>query len=205
MVEKKDVIDFFRNYNSDNLIQIRWHGRGGQGAVTAAKILAVAGYLAGYKGVTSAPFFGAERRGAPVIATTKLSEHTIHDFSQITNPDIVVVLDNTLLKSINVTQGLKEKGWLILNTPFFEEKSNFANYNIVMVNATKIAEEIGLVYAGIPLVNTPILGAVLHALPKIDMSNIHSALEQFFSSRAVAKNFDAISNVFKQCNVEKIV
>lgn len=189
----------FRNFREEDLVQIRWHGRGGQGAVTAGRILATAGYLSGYKGVTSAPFFGAERRGAPVIATTKLSSKPIRDLSQIVSPDIVVVLDHTLFKSMDVTQGLKKGGWLIINTPNLKE--HYPYFNVVYVNATKIATDYGLIYAGVPLVNTPMLGALLHALPKIDLSNIHKALESFFSSSAVAKNFDAISQVYKEAQV----
>ncbi len=201
----KEVSNFFRNYKKDNITQIRWHGRGGQGAITSAKILAVAGFLAGYKGVTSAPFFGAERRGAPVIATTKLSKCTICDFSQIVSPDVVVVLDNTLLKTINVTQGLKPNGWVVLNTPQHFKYDFLQNsFNFIRVNATQIAEESGLISAGIPLVNTPILGTLLHVLPTIDLSHIHKALEQFFSPKAVLKNFDVISRVYKECSVEKI-
>ncbi|HOQ32242.1 MAG TPA: 2-oxoacid:acceptor oxidoreductase family protein [Candidatus Hydrogenedens sp.] len=204
MEQYKEVSNFFRNYKKDNIIQIRWHGRGGQGAVTSAKILAVAGFISGYKGVTSAPFFGAERRGAPVIATTKLSKDVICDFSQIDSPDIVVILDNTLLKSTNITQGLKSHGWVVLNTPpQFEYDFLQNHFNFIRVNATKIAEEAGLIYAGIPLVNTPMLGTFLHILPNIDFSHIHRALEQFFSPKAVSKNFDVISRVYKECIVEK--
>lgn len=205
MKQYTEVSDFFRNYKKDNIIQIRWHGRGGQGAVTSAKILAVTGFLAGYKGVTSAPFFGAERRGAPVIATTKLSRDVIYDFSQIDTPDIVVILDSTLLNSTNVTQGLKPNGWIILNTPpYFDYNFVNTHFNFIRVNATQIAEESNLVYAGIPLVNTPMLGAFLHVLPDIDFSNIHQALEQFFSPKAVQKNFDVISRVYKECIVKKV-
>lgn len=205
MEQYKEVTDFFRNYKKDKIIQIRWHGRGGQGAVTSAKILAVAGFLSGYKGVTSAPFFGAERRGAPVIATTKLSRDSIFDFSQIDSPDIVVVLDNTLLTSTNVTQGLKPNGWVILNAPpYIEYNFSKNHFNFIRVNATQIAEESNLVYAGIPLVNTPMLGTFLHVLPNIDFPHIHQALEQFFSPKAVQRNFDVISRVYKECSVERI-
>ncbi len=198
-MKSEEVFSFFRSFQEKGLIQIRWHGRGGLGAVTGARILATAGYLSGYKGVTSAPFFGAERRGAPVIATTKLSPNPIRDLSQITHPDIVVVLDSTLFKSINLTQGLKEGGWLIINSP--SNNYSYPKFNMVFVNATKIATELGLLYAGIPLVNTPILGAILHALPKIELSNIHKALESFLSPPAVAKNFDAISQVFHEAQI----
>ncbi|MCX8064253.1 MAG: 2-oxoacid:acceptor oxidoreductase family protein [Candidatus Hydrogenedentes bacterium] len=198
-MDENEVRLFFRNFKEVDLIQIRWHGRGGQGAVTAGRILATAGYLSGYIGATSAPFFGAERRGAPVIATTKLSSQPIRDLSQIISPNIVVVLDHTLFKSIDVTQGLSNGGWLIINTPDIINPS--PKFNIVYVNATKIATDLGLVYAGVPLVNTPMLGTLLHVLPKIDLSSMHKALEYFFSPTALAKNFDAISQVFREARV----
>lgn len=196
-----DILHFFKTYNQNNLIQIRWHGRGGQGAVTAGRLLAIAGFLSGYKGVTSAPFFGAERRGAPVIATTKLSKYPIRELCQIEYPDIVVVLDHTLLQSVNVTSGLKKDGWLIVNTPKTNELH--FEYNLITVNATKIAEDMDLIYAGIPLVNTPMIGALLHALPDITLDQVHKALEQLFQPKGVIRNFDAISQVYKECTIIK--
>src|SRR4030042_1325818 len=93
--------------------EIRWHGRGGQGAITAAKIVAQAAYIKGYRGVTAAPSFGAERRGAPVSASTRISPEPIMVVSQIEGPDVVVVLDHTLLKYPEVTSGLVNGGWLV--------------------------------------------------------------------------------------------
>jgi len=98
------------------LIEVRWHGRGGQGAVTAAQILAEAAYLEGYKGVQAFPYFGAERRGAPIMAFTRMSDEEIRIRSQIYNPDFVVVLDSTLLGLIRVDEGLKEGGIIIVNS-----------------------------------------------------------------------------------------
>ena len=89
------------------LYEIRWHGRGGQGAVTAAKIVARAAYLKGYQGVTAASSFGAERRGIPVSALTRISAEPVMIVSQLENPNAVVVLDHTLLKYIlHVLHGL---------------------------------------------------------------------------------------------------
>ncbi len=97
-------------------IEVRWHGRGGQGAVTAAMILAEAAYYEGYEGVTAAPFFGAERRGAPVIASNRFGREPVKTFSLVESPDVVVVLDETLLKVVNVASGIRPDGIVIVNT-----------------------------------------------------------------------------------------
>ena len=93
-----------------NLHEIRWHGRGGQGAITAAKITAQAAYLDGYHGVTAAPSFGAERRGAPVSASTRIARAPVMVMSQVEEPDVVVVLDHTLLRYEDVISGLRPGG-----------------------------------------------------------------------------------------------
>ena len=85
------------------MIEIRWHGRGGQGAITAAKIFATAAFQAGYTGVVMAPTFGTERRGAPVFTSLKIAKEKIYDISPIETPDIVVVLDHLLLTEADVT------------------------------------------------------------------------------------------------------
>src|SRR5512136_1805054 len=97
--------------------EIRWHGRGGQGAVTSAKLFAMAAHGSGWEGVTSAPTFGAERRGAPVTASTRLDHEPIRVYSQVTEPDIAIVLDESLLEVGGATVGLRPGGILIVNTP----------------------------------------------------------------------------------------
>ena len=86
----------------EDIIEIRWHGRGGQGAITAAKIVANAAFVSGYKGVVMAPTFGTERRGAPIFTSLKISKNKIYDLSPITTPDMVVVLDHSLLSEVDV-------------------------------------------------------------------------------------------------------
>ena len=98
------------------MVEIRWHGRGGQGAVSAAKLLAEAAYASGWEGVTSAPTFGAERRGAPVTASTRLAHEAIRVLSQVTTPDVGVVLDDSLLAVANAAAGVKPGGlWNVPN------------------------------------------------------------------------------------------
>ena len=92
------------------MIEIRWHGRGGQGGVTSAELLAKAAFLDGYKGVQAFPNFGAERRGAPVKAFTRISDKEINVRSQIYEPDIVAIMDPGIVDLIDPTEGIKEKG-----------------------------------------------------------------------------------------------
>src|SRR5512139_4016430 len=97
-------------------VEIRWHGRGGQGAITAAKIFAQAAFVSGFPGVLMAPSFGTERRGAPVEVSLKIAKQKIYDLCPIQNPDVVVVLDDSILAEIDVTKGLKPGGILVLNS-----------------------------------------------------------------------------------------
>ena len=97
-------------------IEVRWHGRGGQGAVTAAEILAQAAYYDGYKGVTAAPFFGAERRGAPVIATNRFAREPVSNLLPGSESSVVVVLDDTILRVVDVSAGIQPDGIVIINS-----------------------------------------------------------------------------------------
>ena len=99
------------------MYEVIWHGRGGQGVVIASQILAESAYLQGFKGVTSAPTFGPERRGAPLTASTRISDTPIRTFSQINKADIAVVLDPSLLAIVDILGSLKPNGLLLINTP----------------------------------------------------------------------------------------
>jgi len=170
-------------------IEVRWHGRGGQGAVTAAMILAEAAYLEGYKGVTAAPFFGAERRGAPIIATTRFGWEPIRTFSLVEQPDIVVVLDESLMKVVDVTAGLEDDGLLFINSPKAPELIDLkASVNIGTTNASHWAREAGLIVAGQVLFNTTILGGLAKAMGLISLENIENALRNHFKGEAGEKN-----------------
>jgi pyruvate ferredoxin oxidoreductase gamma subunit len=181
-----------------NLYEIRWHGRGGQGAVTAAKIVAQAAYFKGYQGVSAAPSFGAERRGVPVSALTRISVETIAVVSQVENPNVVVVLDQSLLKYEEVTSGLKRDGWLIVNSSIHpkELKINGA-FNIAVADATKVCRELGLMVGGLPMVNTAMLGAFSCATQVIDIPNIEKVIRERFLSSAVDINLDAIKKTYE--------
>jgi len=153
------------------LKEIRIHGRGGQGGVTAAELLARAAFREG-KWVQSFPFFGAERRGAPVKAFARLSDKPILVRSQIYNPDYVIVLDSGLLDLVDVTEGMKEDGIVIVNTQKKPEELNLKQHRVATVDATGIALELQLVVAGLPVLNTIMLGAFAKATGEIKLESV---------------------------------
>ena len=185
--------------------EIRWHGRGGQGAVTAAKIVAHAAYIAGYKGVTAAPSFGAERRGAPVSASTRISPKPVMVISQVENPDVVVVLDHTLLKYPEVTSGLGREGWLVVNSWQDPKELHFNDsFNIATADATSVCRELGLIVAGLTVVNTAILGAFVRATGMVNTASLEKVIQERFSNDAIAMNFTAIKQTYDITKLEKI-
>jgi 2-oxoacid:acceptor oxidoreductase gamma subunit (pyruvate/2-ketoisovalerate family) len=174
------------------IYEIRWHGRGGQGAISSAQILAEAAFYQDFKGVTAAPFFGAERRGAPVTASTRFSPEPLRLYSQIEHPDIAVVLDEALLESDRVAAGLKRGGWLIVNSarPPWELGAR-DDLLVATVDARAIAQRLGLLVAGNPLVNTAMLGAFARATGLVSLENIQRAIESRFEPQAASLNMQA--------------
>ena len=144
----------------DNMIEIRWHGRGGQGAKTASLLLADAAFNTG-KYIQGFPEYGPERMGAPITAYNRISEKPITIHSNIYEPDYVVVVDDTLLESVDVTSGLKETGAIVINTTKSSEylKKSLKGYSgeIYTIDARKISEEA----LGRYFPNTPMLAAIV--------------------------------------------
>jgi len=159
------------------MLEIRFHGRGGQGAVTAANILAEACFREG-KDVQAFPMFGVERRGAPVTAFLRVDEKPIRIKSQIYNPDVVAVLDTTLLEAVDVTSGLKENGTVILNTDRKLEDLKIKAKKIALVDATKIAIDHRLGSKATPIVNTAILGSFAKAIDSIKIDSVLDAIKE---------------------------
>ena len=144
----------------NNLIEIRWHGRGGQGAKTASLLLADAAFNTG-KYIQGFPEYGPERMGAPITAYNRISDKPITIHSNIYEPDYVVVVDDTLLESVPVTAGLKKEGAIVINTTkspeYLKEKLNGYDGNIYTIDARKVSEET----LGKYFPNTPILAAIV--------------------------------------------
>ncbi|MFQ6058332.1 MAG: 2-oxoacid:acceptor oxidoreductase family protein [Anaerolineae bacterium] len=177
------------------MIEIRWHGRGGQGVVTAGKLLAETALEAGQH-FQAFPDYGPERSGAPIRAFTRLSDEPIRIHSQIEEPDVVLVLDPTIIGAVDVTEGLKEDGVLIVNTPQgpaeIRSQLDFHGGRVYTVDASHIAlEELSR-----EITNTPMLGALARAtgLFKVEelVEQIRRRFEDKLSPQMVEANVRAI-------------
>ncbi|PKQ17056.1 MAG: pyruvate oxidoreductase subunit gamma [Actinobacteria bacterium HGW-Actinobacteria-7] len=174
------------------MVEIRWHGRGGQGAVTSAKLLAEAAFLSGWKGVTSAPSFGAERRGAPITASTRLDSEPIRIYSQVTSPDIAIVLDDSLLEVGGAATGLKPGATVIVNTTRSAAELGVAgDARVVTADVTGAAQAAGVLVGGNAIVSAAILGSIAKATGVVTMESVESAITHMFNGSAAAKNVEA--------------
>ena len=186
------------------VINVTWHGRGGQGAVTAAMILAEAAYLDGYKGVTAAPFFGVERRGAPITATTRLSMEPIRTLQPTAKADVVVVLDERLIQTANALAALKQEGLLIVNSTHLPESfCNDMSRAVATSDANSIAREIGLVIAGTVLINTSLLGAFAKASGLVTMESLEKAIGDNFGSKAAKINIQGARLTYEATKINR--
>ena len=183
------------------VIEIRWHGRGGQGVVTAGKMLAQVALDSGQY-FQAFPDYGPERAGAPIRAFTRLSSEAIHTHCQIEEPDLVLVLDPTLLEAVNVTEGLKEDGTLLVNTEEppgkVRDLVGFHTGRVFTVDATKIALET----LGREITNTPMLGALVKATGILTIEDlIAQTRKQFgdkFGTEVVNRNVQAITRAAEE-------
>ncbi|MEW6077187.1 MAG: 2-oxoacid:acceptor oxidoreductase family protein [Thermodesulfobacteriota bacterium] len=169
-------------------IDIRWHGRGGQGAITAAKIVAAVAHASGFPGVAMIPTFGTERRGAPVFTSLKLSKNEIYDLSPIEQPDIIVVLDERLFEEAGAAAGLRPGGMVIINTPRQPEAFSFAGATTAVADISEIA-----VSAGLPrgIVNSGIIGAFARATGLVPLPALLDAIGKEFKGKHWAKNVES--------------
>jgi 2-oxoacid:acceptor oxidoreductase gamma subunit (pyruvate/2-ketoisovalerate family) len=161
------------------MYEIRFHGRGGQGAVTAANLLSIAAFKEGYD-VQSFPFFGVERRGAPVEAYTRIDKKRIRLKMNVYNPDAVMVLDSSLLGSIDPFNGIKENGVAIINIKSFDKTAikEVKGLKIAIVDAVGIAIKHGLGSSAAPIVNTTMLGAYAKIIPNVKLESIKEAIKE---------------------------
>jgi 2-oxoacid:acceptor oxidoreductase gamma subunit (pyruvate/2-ketoisovalerate family) len=169
-------------------IEIRWHGRGGQGAITAAKIVAKAMFQSGYTGVAMIPTFGTERRGAPIFTSLKVSKEKIYDLSPTTKPDIVVVLDYLLLEEVDVAAGLKAEGLIIINTPRALNDYSFNGRKVAVADVTDLSQQ-----AGLPpgMVNSGIIGSFAKATGFVGIESLMREIEEEFAARKPRLNSQA--------------
>lgn len=179
------------------MLEVRFHGRGGQGAVVASEILAKAAVREG-KYASAFPFFGVERRGAPVMAFCRIDNRPIRIHAGIYDPDHVVVLDPALMGMMDVTEGQKEDGTLLINTSHTREELNIPNgRRTVLVDATAIALRRGLGSATAPIVNTAILGAFARACPEVGIDSILESIKDSVPAKR-EQNLAAAQDAYKQ-------
>lgn len=187
--------------DTTKLVEIRWHGRGGQGAVTSAELLAKAAIDEG-KYAQAFPSFGPERRGAPVLAFDRVSPKVqIRVRAEITQPDAIVVLDAGLVKVVDVTAGLKDGGMIVINTkqPLEEVAKSFSNkWSVAVVDANKIAQEV----LGVNIVNTTMLGALLKATGVVELESVKEPLQERFG-RLAERNFNSMKRAFDETKVKE--
>ncbi|MFO7726714.1 MAG: pyruvate ferredoxin oxidoreductase subunit gamma [Desulfonatronovibrio sp.] len=178
--------------------EIRLHGRGGQGGVTSAELLARAAIARG-KFAQAFPSFGPERRGAPVQAFVRVDEKKILKREKIYEPDIVLVLDHSLLEVVDVAEGLKNDGIVVVNSPQSnkELKEKYGWPRVASVNATKIAMDI----LSVPITNTTMLGALLKASGIMEAEDMQEVIQDRFGTKLGPKNFKALSKAFEVTNI----
>ncbi len=185
-----------------SMVEFRWHGRGGQGAWTASELLARTALDEG-KYIQSFPEFGPERMGAPVTAFTRISTEPIRLHCAIYDPDVVIVLDNTLLKSVPVTAGLnRDDDVLIINSG---EDPAVLRKNLGVTKGkvwTVPATEIALRILGAPITNTALLGVVAKSTGIVTLEGIEKTLKGRFRPDLAEKNFAVIQEAYKEAKTE---
>ena len=177
--------------------QIRIHGRGGQGVVTAAELIAIAAFNDGWK-AQAFPSFGVERTGAPIEAFTRIDDKPIRIREHVEKPNILIIQDASLIGSVDVLKGCGENTVVIINTaqPKKQIKLNLPEKNIYTIDATKIALDI----IGKNIANTVILGTFAKATDLVSLGGLEKAIKQKFSGKSkdlINKNIQAIRKAYK--------
>ncbi|MFH0787805.1 MAG: 2-oxoacid:acceptor oxidoreductase family protein [Pseudomonadota bacterium] len=182
------------------MLEIRFHGRGGQGTVVATILLAKAFFQAGFF-VQSFPVFGVERRGAPVEAYLRLDDKEILVRSHVYTPDHVVVLDRTLLQVVDVVQGLKAGGWVLINAPAVAtDFGPFSGFHLAFVDATRLALHHQLGTRTHPIVNTAVLGAFARVLGMPPLEAVVQAIKEDVPGKP-AENIRAAQEAYQEVRI----
>ena len=184
-----------------NIVEFRWHGRGGQGAWTASEVLARTAIYEG-KYIQSFPEFGPERMGAPVTAFTRISTAPIRIHCAVYEPDVVVVLDPSLLKAVPVASGVSEDGVIIVNSADdlskVRESLKTEKGTLWTIPATQIALRI----LGMPITNTAMLGTVARATAVVSLESIERTIKERFRPDLAEKNFAVVKEAYQEARKE---
>jgi pyruvate ferredoxin oxidoreductase gamma subunit len=187
------------------MLEVRWHGRGGQGAVTASKVLAESAMSLG-KWIQAFPEYGSERQGAPVKAFTRIADDRIRQHNQVTEPEVVIVLDPTLLDAVDVTEGLSQDGILIINTQAspaeIRDKMSLKGRKLYTVDATGIS----LKHLGKSIPNTPMIGAFVGVTRMLDpqavADDFSKKFKDKFKAEIVAGNVQCILDAAQEVKAD---
>ncbi len=177
------------------MLEIRFHGRGGQGTVVASILLANAFFKAGYY-VQSFPLFGVERRGAPVEAYLRLDKQEILIRTNVYHPDHVVVMDRSILQAVDVSKGMKKGGYILINAPAVPKGDHWNSaFRPAWVDATRIARDNGLGTRTHPILNTAMMGAFARVLGMPPMEAVVKAIQEEVPDQ-VEKNVQAAKDAY---------
>lgn len=183
------------------MFQVRIHGRGGQGVVTAAEVLSVAGFVEGFW-AQAIPSFGSERMGAPVTAFCRLNEHELRSREPITSPDAVVIQDPTLLHQVKVFEGLAPDGYVLINSVRSLDElgigpslAHLPRGHAISVPATELA----LRHVGRPLPNAALMAALCAISGVLKLESLEQAIRQKFKGQVAEKNIAAAREAFALC------
>lgn len=176
--------------------EIRWHGRGGQGGFTASRLLGIAASIHGGKHALAFPSFGPERRGAPVLAFTKIDDTKIHDRSEVQQSDYVVVMDETLIVP-GFENGIKTGATILVNTENIEKyQSSLENFKLVGLDATSLAMEI----LGRPITNTAMYGALAAASGLVSLEAALASIRTEMKPKLAELNVKIVERAFQLIN-----
>ena len=187
------------------MFEVRVHGRGGQGVVTAAELLSVAAFLEG-RHAQAFPSFGSERTGAPVVAFCRIDDHTIRSREPVVRPDAVIIQDVTLLHQVQVFDGLRPDGYLLVNSARgFDELGigefvrDFRRDRLLVVPATELALE----HVGRPLPNAVLLGGFAALSGLVSLASVTTAIGRRFAGRVAEGNIAAATAAYEFVRAEQ--
>lgn len=184
------------------MIEVRFHGRGGQGVVVASEVLANAAFRMGFE-VSSFPFFGVERRGAPVTAYARIDNRPIRVKSNIYWPDYVVVLDSSLLRGVDVLEGLKQGGSVLINYPDGKKPENLSpRFRYFVIDATAVASAHGIGSSTAPIVNTAIMGGFAKMCNLVTLDSILESIRELAPAKE-EENVTAAKEAFERTSEVK--
>lgn len=183
----------------NGIVEVTFHGRGGQTSITASEMLAKLAFKTGFKDMIAIPIIGAERRGAPVVAFAKLSKNKpIKSYDSVVNPDYILIFDMSLLDIPRIRASIKEGTTLIVNSnKSIEKKSLPKNVKVFIVDATGICIARKFMHSSGPILNIPMLGAFGKVTGIYDLTVMEKVIKEAFGEKKLAKNMSVAADAYE--------